>query len=416
MLSIGAAGTIRGVASAATAITYTLLGDEVSAGADAFKVLAQGQLPSSIATLYTVPGSTMALVKSIHLANPTGTARTAQLNVNGTAGTNVILPPTTIPAGGFAVYDGRWTFYNSQGQALGVGATGPQGDAGAPGADGADGADGVGVPAGGTMGQRLAKASGTDHDTEWVDPGGGVVALNDLSDVDLTGQADGDFLQRVSGVWVPVDAPTGGGGDLYGIGPADRPPGSPDADDDEFDTTDTSDPMTGWTTLGTPTAHDIDSTLVHHYYVRKAAGGISLTGIYKARTVPFTVTAKMSGNNVNNVQARAGIFVAQATPGKLLTLSRAQGPATLQGDVWTNPTTFASSTTGLTIHSPHIYLRMIVASSTNVTLQASSDGVSWFTIASAVNPAMTIGAAGLCIDPGSAGDAIAATYDWIRFS
>lgn len=40
-------------------------------------------------------------------------------------------------------------------------------------ADGADGADGVGVPAGGTTGQVLAKASGTDYDTEWITPSAG---------------------------------------------------------------------------------------------------------------------------------------------------------------------------------------------------------------------------------------------------
>lgn len=63
-----------------------------------------------------------------------------------------------------------------------AGATGPQGPEGPPGpagatgaagpagADGADGADGVGVPAGGTAGQVLAKASGADHDTGWSDP------------------------------------------------------------------------------------------------------------------------------------------------------------------------------------------------------------------------------------------------------
>jgi hypothetical protein len=33
-----------------------------------------------------------------------------------------------------------------------------------------DGQDGQGVPAGGTTGQLLAKDSGTDFDTEWVDP------------------------------------------------------------------------------------------------------------------------------------------------------------------------------------------------------------------------------------------------------
>ena len=54
-----------------------------------------------------------------------------------------------------------------------TGATGPQGPTGPAGADGADGADGIGVDAGGTTGQVLAKASNTDYDTEWVDQTGG---------------------------------------------------------------------------------------------------------------------------------------------------------------------------------------------------------------------------------------------------
>lgn len=45
---------------------------------------------------------------------------------------------------------------------------------GAPGQPGQDGADGVGVPAGGTTGQILAKKSNTNYDTEWQDaPSGG---------------------------------------------------------------------------------------------------------------------------------------------------------------------------------------------------------------------------------------------------
>ncbi len=40
---------------------------------------------------------------------------------------------------------------------------------GLPGADGTDGVDGVGVNAGGTTGQVLAKASNADFDTEWID-------------------------------------------------------------------------------------------------------------------------------------------------------------------------------------------------------------------------------------------------------
>lgn len=35
--------------------------------------------------------------------------------------------------------------------------------------DGADGEDGIGIPTGGTTGQVLSKASGTDYDTTWTD-------------------------------------------------------------------------------------------------------------------------------------------------------------------------------------------------------------------------------------------------------
>lgn len=210
----------------------------------------------------------------------------------------------------------------------------------------------------------------------------------------------------------------GGGGDLYGIGPADRPPGSPGAGDDEFDTTDTSDPMTSWTTLGTPTAHNIHSTVPHHYFVSKASGGISLSGIYKAKSPAFTVTCKLSGNNVQNAQARAGLFVAEASPGKVLTISRASNRASVQTDIWTNPTTFASTPAGPAndVHEATLYLRMIVASSTNVTTQYGFDGFSWFTQGNALNPSMTIGSAGLFIDPASSGDTQQALFDWIRFT
>lgn len=86
-----------------------------------------------------------------------------------------------------------------------TGAKGDKGDTGATGATGAAGADGVGVPTGGTTGQVLAKASATDYDTEWVDQGGGSVALNDLTDVDTTGVTNNQVLKYNSstGTWVP---------------------------------------------------------------------------------------------------------------------------------------------------------------------------------------------------------------------
>ena len=63
-----------------------------------------------------------------------------------------------------------------------TGATGPQGPQGEQGIQGIQGPqgeqgiqgpagqNGVGVVSGGTQGQVLAKASGTDYDTEWVTP------------------------------------------------------------------------------------------------------------------------------------------------------------------------------------------------------------------------------------------------------
>ena len=46
------------------------------------------------------------------------------------------------------------------------------------GTPGIDGTDGVGVPVGGTTGQVLAKNSGTDYDTEWIDAGAAVDSVN----------------------------------------------------------------------------------------------------------------------------------------------------------------------------------------------------------------------------------------------
>jgi hypothetical protein len=61
-----------------------------------------------------------------------------------------------------------------------AGATGAQGPAGATGATGAQGPAGPGVPAGGTAGQVLAKASGTSYDTAWITPAAGGGSATDL--------------------------------------------------------------------------------------------------------------------------------------------------------------------------------------------------------------------------------------------
>lgn len=103
MITLAAASTLRGLSGTATAITCSVFGDEIASGTDAFKKLFQGQLATSVATLYTVPGSTQALIKTIILDNTTGSPATATLYVDGTAAANRICS-FTIPAGGEAVW------------------------------------------------------------------------------------------------------------------------------------------------------------------------------------------------------------------------------------------------------------------------------------------------------------------------
>ena len=72
------------------------------------------------------------------------------------------------------------------------GKDGKDGKDGADGAPGADGKDGEGVPAGGTTGQVLAKKSGTDYDTEWVNQSSG--GTSDYSSLSNKPQINGNTL------------------------------------------------------------------------------------------------------------------------------------------------------------------------------------------------------------------------------
>lgn len=106
MLTLDTGKTLQGVAGTVAAVTYTVTGDEVSTS-DGFKVLAQGQLPSTAGVLYTVPASTSTLIKQITLANATGTAVSGvKFYVGGTAATNQIIT-LSIPASGSATRR-RW--------------------------------------------------------------------------------------------------------------------------------------------------------------------------------------------------------------------------------------------------------------------------------------------------------------------
>lgn len=115
MLTLAATNTLQGVAGTTNVVTCTLSGDEVSAGADTFKILAQLRITNVAGPLYTVPGSTVALVKSILLANTSASIVAVTLYVNGTAGANQICS-VNVPANGEATFDATgWKLYDANG-------------------------------------------------------------------------------------------------------------------------------------------------------------------------------------------------------------------------------------------------------------------------------------------------------------
>lgn len=132
MITLETGQTLHGKAGTATAVTYTMLGDEITSGADTFKKLAQGQLGTSTSTLYTVPASTATLIKEIHLANTTGSNVVGvTFYISGTAVSNQITGTITVPANGTAVFNaGGWSVYDSAGVLLFVGSVGPTGSTG----------------------------------------------------------------------------------------------------------------------------------------------------------------------------------------------------------------------------------------------------------------------------------------------
>lgn len=95
-----------------------------------------------------------------------------------------------------------WT-YNEQVDVI----VAPIGDQGIQGPTGPTGAQGIGIPSGGTAGQILKKASGSDYITEWVDPASvQEVALTELTDVNISTISDGQVLiyEQSTNTWVPV--------------------------------------------------------------------------------------------------------------------------------------------------------------------------------------------------------------------
>lgn len=108
MITLATTDYISGIASVASQLTCTIFGLEItnSDKSENYKVLYQGQLPSSHTTLYTVGTGLTSLIKSMMIVNNDTATRNFNLARGGTAALNRITPLNLeIPAGGMAVYE-----------------------------------------------------------------------------------------------------------------------------------------------------------------------------------------------------------------------------------------------------------------------------------------------------------------------
>ena len=120
MLTLAAADTLAAGASVATQLTSTVFGMQLNAGTETYQVLDQRQLAATPATIYTVPTSTTAFIKTIMVTNNDTVSRTFRYFRGGTAAVNALTPNFSLLPGGCATYeDGLgWRFFNSSGQLL----------------------------------------------------------------------------------------------------------------------------------------------------------------------------------------------------------------------------------------------------------------------------------------------------------
>ena len=78
----------------------------IPSDAVALKKLIQTQIAASPTTVFTNPADTQTAIQQMFLVNPTGVDRIVTIWHDGSADTNLILPPTTIVAGGQATFNG----------------------------------------------------------------------------------------------------------------------------------------------------------------------------------------------------------------------------------------------------------------------------------------------------------------------
>lgn len=213
--------------------------------------------------------------------------------------------------------------------------------------------------------------------------------------------------------------------------------GSPDKDvagtnDDEFNTTTGSGSTPpGWTiTANTPTTLDVNTTALGHLYIKAPTPGANdkFYGLYKAApSIPYTMTAQISGHDLAEGANNAGVCMAVSDSstlnGKTVMIEVYSGTPGIASASYTAlvPGGGGNATGGAGLNGPTarrfaypFYLRAIVHAANNIDLQISRSGYIWepLTTGTAYLAAATYVFIGVNTD----GQIVNAVFDWVRFT
>jgi hypothetical protein len=127
MITLEAADLIEGDANTAAEVDYTINGVQEASNVVSIIALASGQLANAKATIYTTPGSTAAIIKSIILVNTGASANTVNLYVqsDGSNSRRIIPEDLSLEAnGGTLILADHLYVFDSTGQLKTVAASG----------------------------------------------------------------------------------------------------------------------------------------------------------------------------------------------------------------------------------------------------------------------------------------------------
>lgn len=254
--------------------------------------------------------------------------------------------------------DDNWDLFTLKGEQGIQGPIGPQGETGET---GPAGPSGEGVLAGGTTGQILAKASGTDYDTEWI------------------------------------DAPTGGGssGDDFSYHDADVPYDSPSTEDEEFTETSLNAKWTRYTggsNLQTLTFNAPYSCL------KVVPSGTTPYFYYQTPpAAPYEVVLKVSTEAVND-SSTAGIGIERGGGYGIIGV-RTDNNSVVEVVIenYTAPFSYFSRSSVATLSkgTGFVYIKLKYVSGGTANIFYSLDGITWHRVATTVSTPTKIGFAGV---------------------